>query len=272
MIKIDARFNETLKATLNSPLPSSLLPSLQLASRRRFQRVTAYVTQEDIFHPTSTVKEAVLFQANLRLDRRMPAHEKDALALRLIEDVGLKGKENTYVGGPLPGGLRVRGLSGGEKRRLSLCCGTVTAPSLLFLDEPTSGLDGFAALVVMRLLKKYCQVRGRGREGGREGRKGCLTGKLVKQHGSSEESKLSTTHPPLLPSLPSLPPSLLQRGMMVTCTIHQPWAAIWTQFESELLFTQHPSFPPFPPSLPPPAWHDGHLHHPPATGRHLDSV
>ncbi|GAB5035572.1 abc transporter g family protein [Nannochloropsis oceanica] len=129
----------------------------QLAGRRRFQRVTAYVTQEDIFHPTSTVKEAVLFQANLRLDRRMPVHEKDALALRLIEDVGLKGKEHTYVGGPLPGGLRVRGLSGGEKRRLSLCCGTVTAPSLLFLDEPTSGLDGFAALVVMRLLKKYCQ-------------------------------------------------------------------------------------------------------------------
>lgn len=50
----------------------------------------------------------------------MSAAAKDALALRLIEDVGLKGKENTYVGGPLPGGLRVRGLSGGEKRRLSL--------------------------------------------------------------------------------------------------------------------------------------------------------
>jgi ATP-binding cassette, subfamily G (WHITE), member 2 len=77
----------------------------------------------------------------------MSAQAKDALARRLIEDVGLKGKENTYVGGPLPGGLRVRGLSGGEKRRLSLCCGTVTAPSLLFLDEPTSGLDSFAALV-----------------------------------------------------------------------------------------------------------------------------
>ncbi len=145
-----------------SSSPPSLFP--QVAGRRRFQRVTAYVTQEDIFHPTSTVKEAVLFQANLRLDRRMPAHEKDALALRLIEDVGLKGKEHTYVGGPLPGGLRVRGLSGGEKRRLSLCCGTVTAPSLLFLDEPTSGLDGFAALV----------VRGGkgGKEGGREGGRG----------------------------------------------------------------------------------------------------
>jgi ATP-binding cassette subfamily G (WHITE) protein 2 len=78
----------------------------------------------------------------------MPSQERDALALRLIEDVGLKGKEETYVGGPLPGGLCIRGLSGGEKRRLSLCCGTITEPSLLFLDEPTSGLDSFAALAV----------------------------------------------------------------------------------------------------------------------------
>jgi ATP-binding cassette, subfamily G (WHITE), member 2 len=37
------------------------------------------------------------------------------------------------------------------------CCGSITDPALLFADEPTSGLDGFAALVVMRLMKKFCQ-------------------------------------------------------------------------------------------------------------------
>ena len=45
----------------------------------------------------------------------------------------------TQVGGLLPGGLNVRGLSGGEKRRLSIACCVVAAPRVVFLDEPTSG-------------------------------------------------------------------------------------------------------------------------------------
>ena len=44
------------------------------------------------------------------------------------------------VGGMLPGGLSVRGISGGERRRLSIGCGVVGAPRIIALDEPTSGM------------------------------------------------------------------------------------------------------------------------------------
>ena len=40
----------------------------------------------------------------------------------------------------LPGGVTIRGMSGGELRRLSVCCGLVGNPSIIFLDEPTTGM------------------------------------------------------------------------------------------------------------------------------------
>ncbi len=83
--------------------------------------------------------EAVLFQAHMRLGLDVTLATKLQRARHLISLAGLQGKEDEYVGGRLPGGIMIRGLSGGEKRRLSLCCGIVAAPEVLFCDEPTSG-------------------------------------------------------------------------------------------------------------------------------------
>lgn len=52
---------------------------------------------------------------------------------------GLTSYVQVQVGGVLPGGVSVRGLSGGEKRRLTVSCSLIAKPSILFLDEPTTG-------------------------------------------------------------------------------------------------------------------------------------
>jgi ABC-type multidrug transport system ATPase subunit len=64
------------------------------------------------------------------------------------------------VGGYLPGGLALRGLSGGERKRLSIATGILATPSIVFLDEPTSGLDSFAALKIMGHLRSMSRLGG----------------------------------------------------------------------------------------------------------------
>jgi ABC-type multidrug transport system ATPase subunit len=47
----------------------------------------------------------------------------------------------------------LRGLSGGEKKRLCIAAGVLARPSVVFLDEPTTGLDSQAALQVLDFMK-----------------------------------------------------------------------------------------------------------------------
>jgi ABC-type multidrug transport system ATPase subunit len=70
----------------------------------------------------------------------------------LVAAFGLQGQANTLIGTPIR-----KGLSGGQKRRVSVAAQLITSPKLLFLDEPTSGLDSAASLEVMSFVKNIAK-------------------------------------------------------------------------------------------------------------------
>ena len=109
----------------------------------------AYVQQEDIFYTQMTVRETLMFAARLRLPSDVSLAEKERRVEELIDVLGLKRAADTVIGN-----VRRRGISGGERKRLSIGCELLSDPTLLFLDEPTSGLDSFAAQQVVNLLKR----------------------------------------------------------------------------------------------------------------------
>ena len=55
------------------------------------------------------------------------------------------------------GGLAIKGLSGGERKRTSIGYELITDPNLILLDEPTSGLDSSTAVRIISLLKKEAE-------------------------------------------------------------------------------------------------------------------
>lgn len=93
------------------------------------------------------------FQAMLRLDRHLPYKEKLQKVDQVIAELSLTKCQNTIIG--VTG--RIKGLSGGERKRLSFASEAITDPSLLLCDEPTSGLDSFMAHNVLQVLKNLAQ-------------------------------------------------------------------------------------------------------------------
>lgn len=118
--------------------------------------MTAYVTQDDVFEATLTVRETVLFSARLRLPAVMNQEERQLMTDQMIESLGLSHCEDTEIGS-----VTTKKISGGERRRVAIACELVTNPSLVFLDEPTSGLDSENALRLVASLHRIAHEEGR---------------------------------------------------------------------------------------------------------------
>ncbi|EQC34343.1 hypothetical protein SDRG_08115 [Saprolegnia diclina VS20] len=127
-----------------------------LVNGARWSKATAkqasYVMQDDIFYETLTVEEHLLFQAELRMGKHFDAAQRQARVEFVLRELGLVKCRNAQIGGD-----KIRGISGGERKRLSFATEILTNPSLLFADEPTSGLDSVMAESVVLQLQKLAR-------------------------------------------------------------------------------------------------------------------
>ncbi|XP_057972744.1 ABC transporter G family member 20-like [Malania oleifera] len=114
--------------------------------------ISAYVMQDDLLFPMLTVEETLMFSAELRLPRSLSRSKKMARVQALIDQLGLRSAATTVIGDE-----GHRGVSGGERRRVSIGMDIIHDPIILFLDEPTSGLDSTSAFMVVKVLKRIAQ-------------------------------------------------------------------------------------------------------------------
>eukprot|EP00249_Psilotum_nudum_P014605 c24911_g1_i1 orf=624-3056(-) len=115
-----------------------------------------FVTQDDIMYPHLTVRETLIYAALLRLPKNLTEQEKIERAEKVMEVLKLGKCRDTIIGNSL-----LRGVSGGERKRVCIGHEILIDPSLIFLDEPTSGLDSTTALHIIQLLQNIASQGGR---------------------------------------------------------------------------------------------------------------
>jgi ABC-type multidrug transport system ATPase subunit len=121
-----------------------------------FRRCSGYVEQFDVQSAELTVRETILFSAQLRLNPTNPVCAEGGID-DFVDNI-IKILELTPDNGKLVGNDEDGGLTFEQKKRLSIAVELAASPSIIFLDEPTSGLDARAAMVVMKALRTMCEL------------------------------------------------------------------------------------------------------------------
>lgn len=108
-----------------------------------FREKIGYVPQDDIIHQELSVYKAIHYAARLRLSPELATKTREALVTKVIHEVGLEERKN----------VKIKRLSGGQRKRASVAVELLNRPGILFLDEPTSGQDPQLEEAMMKLFK-----------------------------------------------------------------------------------------------------------------------
>ncbi len=108
------------------------------------------VPQEDIVHPSLTVRESLWYSARLRLAQDLRDDEIAAQVDRVLDELDIRAIRDSRIGDATR-----RGISGGQRKRVNLGQELLSQSThILFLDEPTSGLDPHGSREIVRLTRR----------------------------------------------------------------------------------------------------------------------
>ncbi|GAB2263908.1 hypothetical protein Droror1_Dr00026042 [Drosera rotundifolia] len=142
-----------LGGRLNQPTLEGSITYNDMPYSKFLKSRIGFVTQDDVLFPHLTVRETLTYAALLRLPKTLKRKEKEKRALDIISELGLERCQDTIIGGSF-----VRGVSGGERKRVCIGNEIIINPSLLLLDEPTSGLDSTTALRIIQILQDIAEA------------------------------------------------------------------------------------------------------------------
>ena len=120
-----------------------------------FQRHVGYVPKDDVNFALLTVKETLMFSAMTRTPYA-PRHVIEFRVNLYMKLLGLAHAANTYIGD-----ATIKGVSGGEKRRVSYGVEMVAGHGCILADLPTNGLDSASAYALIKTIRYINRSGGR---------------------------------------------------------------------------------------------------------------
>ena len=127
--------------------------------QEQFQSEIVYNAEDDLHFPKLSVQNTLDFALQLR----MPTKAGDRArrdGTRGIRDTLLAGLGISHTAKTIVGNAFVRGVSGGERKRVSLAEVLATNPAVACWDNPGRGLDSSSALQFLRLIKNISRSTG----------------------------------------------------------------------------------------------------------------